>query len=230
VHAGDIQTISFDDLEFETWYTVVVSTAALGTNGLNKLEADTFMFKTLPEPPSVVNTFPANLATDVPIDSPISIEFSKAMVADSVEKAISFNPALVIESYVWSEDMKTVYLMTAEMVPSNMYFGTVDVVATDEFGTQMSEPYVWAFTTSLATSAVANKVDDVVFYPNPVSELLTIQGMDVATVRIYSLTGKLIKEVYNSTVVSVGDLQTGVYAVLVSDREDNQVRKMIVVE
>jgi hypothetical protein len=228
--AGDIQTISFDDLEFETWYTVVVSTAALGTNGLNKLEADTFMFKTLPEPPSVVNTFPANLATDVPIDSPISIEFSKAMVADSVEKAISFNPALVIESYVWSEDMKTVYLMTAEMVPSNMYFGTVDVVATDEFGTQMSEPYVWAFTTSLATSAVANKVDDVVFYPNPVSDILTIQGMDVATVRIYSLTGKLIKEVYNSTVVSVGDLQTGVYAVLVSDREDNQVRKMIVVE
>jgi uncharacterized protein (DUF427 family) len=228
--AGDIQTISFDDLEFETWYTVVVSTAALGTNGLNKLEADTFMFKTLPEPPSVVNTFPANLATDVPIDSPISIEFSKAMVADSVEKAISFNPALVIDSYVWSEDMKTVYLMTAEMVPSNMYFGTVDAVATDEFGTQMSEPYVWAFTTSLATSVIANTEDNVVFYPNPVSDILTIEGMDVAAVRIFSLTGKLIKEVYNSSVVSVGDLQTGVYAVLVSDREDNQVRKMIVVE
>ncbi len=228
--AGDIQTISFDDLDFETWYTVVVSTAAQGSNTLNKLEADTFMFKTLPEPPAVVNTFPENLATDVPIDSPLSIEFSKAMVADSVEKSISFNPALTINSYVWSEDMKTVYIMTDEMVPSNMYFGTVDVVATDEFGTQMSEPYVWAFTTSLTTSAVDTKADNVVFYPNPVSDILTIQGMDVATVKIYSLTGKLIKEVYNSSVVSVGDLQNGVYAVLVSDREDNQVRKMIVVE
>ncbi len=228
--AGDIQTISFDDLEFETWYTVVVSTAALGSNGLNKLEADTFMFKTLPEPPEVVNTFPANLAEEVPINSPMSIEFSKAMIADSVEKAISFNPALVINSYVWSEDMKTVYIMTAEMVPSNMYFGTVEVVATDDFGTQMSEPYVWAFTTSLTTSVEANLADNVVFYPNPASDILTIQGMDVATVRIYSLTGKLMKEFYNSSVVSVGDLQAGVYAVLVSDREDNQVRKMIVVE
>jgi hypothetical protein len=228
--AGDIQTISFDDLEFETWYTVVISTAAQGANDLFKLEADTFMFKTLPEPPEVVNTFPANLAEEVPINSPMSIEFSKAMIADSVEKAISFNPALVINSYVWSEDMKTVYIMTDEMVPSNMYFATVEVVATDEFGTVMSEPYVWAFTTSLATSAVDNKADHVVFYPNPVSDILTIQGMEVATVRIYSLTGQLMKEFYNSSVVSVGDLQAGVYAVLVSDREDNQVRKMIVVE
>ena len=56
--AGDIQTISFDDLEFETWYTVVVSTAALGANTLNKLEADTFMFKTLPEPPSCCEYLP----------------------------------------------------------------------------------------------------------------------------------------------------------------------------
>ena len=160
----------------------------------------------------------------------MSIEFSKAMIADSVEKAISFNPALTINSYVWSEDMKTVYIMTDEMAVSNMYFATVEVVATDEFGTQMAEPYVWAFTTSLATSAEAHEADNVVFYPNPVSDILTIQGMDVATVRIYSLTGQLIKETYNSSVVSVGDLQTGVYAVIVSDREDNQVRKMIVVE
>jgi hypothetical protein len=228
--AGDIQTISFDDLEYETWYTVVVSTAALAANGLNKLEADTFMFKTLPEPPKVVNTFPANLATDVPINSPMSIEFSKPMIADSVEKAISFSPELAINSFVWSEDMTTVYLMTDEMVPSNMYFATVETVATDNFNNQMTEPYIWAFTTSLVTSVGDNRVDDVVVYPNPATDRLMISGMDVASVKFYNFTGQLVKEVQNSSEINISDMETGIYVISVSDRDSNKARRMIVIE
>ncbi len=228
--AGDVLTISYDDLEFETWYTVVVSTAALGTNGLNMLEADTITFKTLPEPPGVVSTFPENLAVEVPIDSPISMEFSKAMIPDSVEKAVSFNPELGGLSFVWNEDNTAVYISSNEMAPSNMYFVSVGTVATDIFGIQMTEPYIFAFTTSIATSVEINEASDVVMYPNPVSDILTIQGMDVASVKIYNLTGQLMKEFFNTSVVNVGDIETGIYVVSILDREDNQVREMIIVE
>ena len=54
--------------------------------------------------------------------------------------------------------------------------------------------------------------------------------MDVASVRIYNLTGQLIKEVYNTSVIHVSDVEPGSYALIVSDREDNTARKMIVVE
>jgi hypothetical protein len=228
--AGDIQTISFDDLEYETWYTVVVSTDALGANGLNKLEADTFRFKTLPEPPKVISTFPANLAMDVPINSPMSIEFSKPMIADSVEKAISFSPELNITSFVWSEDMTTVFIATDEMAPSNMYFATVETVATDQFNNQMPEPYIWAFNTSLVTSVGDSRASELVIYPNPARDMLQIRGMEVASVKIYSVTGQLVKAFFDTAVVDVSDVETGIYVISVADRDHNNSRRMIVVE
>lgn len=228
--AGDVQTISFDDLEYETWYTVVVGTGATGANGLTKIAPDTFTFKTLPEPPSVVNTFPANLDSEVPIDSPISIEFSKSMIPDSVEKAISFNPELGVLTFVWNEDNSAVYLTTDEMVPSNMYFGTVDVLATDIFGIQMKEPFLWAFTTSIATSLEKNEVSGVSIYPNPASELVQIRGVDIASVKIYSLTGQLLKEVFNAASIQVGDIESGVYVFTVTDVENNRYRKLVTIQ
>jgi hypothetical protein len=227
---GDLMTISYDPLEYETWYEVVVSTAALGTNGLNKLAADTFTFKTLPQPPEVVSTFPENLAEEVPIDSPISIEFSKSMVPDSVEKVISFNPELGGLSFVWNPDNTTVYISSDEMVPSTMYFLEVGAEASDEFGTQMPEPYIFAFTTSIATSVEDNMAADVTLYPNPATDILQIRGMEVASVKIYSLTGQLLNEIRNANSIDVSDLDTGIYVFSVADRENNKIRRMIVVE
>ncbi len=228
--AGDVLTISYDDLEFETWYTVVLSTAVLGTNGLNMLEADTITFKTLPEPPKVVSTFPANLASDVPIDSPISIEFSKSMIDTTVEQAISFNPELTDLSFVWNEDYTTVYVSTVEMLPSNMYFGNVDVGAMDEFEINMSEPYIFAFTTSIATPVENNKASEFAIYPNPAKDILQVKGLDVASVKIYSLTGQMLKEVQNSDVVNVSDIDTGIYVIDVTDRNDIRYKELIVIE
>ncbi len=228
---GKVQTISFDDLEYATWYTVVVGPGALGANGLNIVAADTFTFKTLPEPPSVVSTFPGNLEVEVPIDSPVSIEFSKSMIPDSVEKSISFNPELSDLSFAWGEDNTTVVVSSAvEMMPSTMYFATVGTTATDEFGVQMTEPFLFAFTTSIATSVEDNKASELAIYPNPASDLLLIRGMDVASVKIYSLAGQLMKESFNSAVVKISDIEAGSYLVTVTDTEDNKVTRMIIVK
>lgn len=152
------------------------------------------------------------------------------MIADSVEKAISFNPELAINSYVWSEDMKTVYIMTNEMAVSNMYFGTVDVVATDQFDSQMSEPYIWAFTTSLVTSVGDDKSDNVVIYPNPADELLMISGMDVVNVEIHSITGQKLREVANSNVINLKNVGAGTYVVVATGRNNDTVRRLITVK
>jgi len=228
--AGDVLTISFDELEFETWYTVVLSTAVLGTNGLNMLEADTITFKTLPEPPKVISTFPDQLDGDVPIDVPISIEFSKSMRDTTVEQSISFSPALEVLSFVWNEDNTIVYLSTAELAPSNMYFGTVDVGAMDEFEIHMAKPYVFAFTTSLLTSPDISKASEFAIYPNPAKDILQISGMDVASVKIYSLAGQMLKEVQNSAVVNVSDMETGIYLIDVKDQDDISYKELIVIE
>ncbi len=228
---GDVLTISYDNLEFATWYTVVVGPGTLGTNGLNILEADTFMFKTLPEPPSVVSTFPANLDEEVPIDSPISIEFSKSMVPDTtVEQSISFIPELTDLSFVWNEDNKTVFISAPVMNPSTMYFGTVEIGAIDDFGTALTEPYIFAFTTSIVTAVENNKASDVVIYPNPAKDILQIRGMDVASVEIYNVTGQKVKEVQNSTLVNVSDIETGVYVIDVKDRQDKRYKQMILIK
>ena len=209
---------------------MVLSTAVLGTNGLNMLEADTITFKTLPEPPKVVSTFPENLASDVPIDSPISIEFSKSMIDTTVEKAISFNPELTDLSFVWNEDYTTVYVSTVEMLPSNMYFGNVDVGAMDEFEINMSEPYIFAFTTSIATPVETDKATEFAIYPNPAKDILQVKGLDVASVKIYSLTGQMLKEVQNSAVVNVSDMETGIYLIDVKDQDDISYKELIVIE
>lgn len=227
---GDLLTISYDDLTYETWYTLVVSDAAEATNGLTMLAPDTIRFKTLPKPPEVIATFPENLAEEVLPNTPISIEFSKSMIPDSVEKGISFDPAVTGVSYVWSADNKTVYISAGQLELSTMYFVSVGEPAMDDFKTQLEEPYIFAFTTAIATSVEYNKASDVVIYPNPVVDILQIRGMDVASLKIYSLTGQLMKEIRNSPEVNVRDMETGIYVVSVSDREGNKIRKMVVIE
>ncbi|MDX2431845.1 MAG: Ig-like domain-containing protein [Bacteroides sp.] len=227
---GDILTLSFDDLEYETWYEVVLGAGTTGENGLTIVAPDTLTFKTLPEPPSVVATFPENLAVEVPIDSPVSIEFSKSMIDTTVEQSISFNPELGGLSFVWNEDNSAVYISSMEMVPSNMYFVEVGTGATDVFGIQMTEPFLFAFTTSIATAIENSKADEVVIYPNPATDVLQVSGMDVASFKLYNMSGQVIKEVYDSAVINLDNIKTGIYVVTVSDRDNNKHRQTIVIE
>lgn len=226
---GDELTISFDQLPYSTRFDVTVGTGALNTDGLPMLSEATFMFKTLPEPPLVDYTFPENLAENVPVNSPMRVEFSKSMIPDSVEKAISFNPEIANLSYVWNEDNSTIFIASDDLSPGVLYFGTVGTVATDIFGVQMTEPFIFAFTTASPTSVEENILPEVVLYPNPVSDVLQIIGMDVASVRIYSITGQMVKEVQNTVHVNVSDIPSGAYLISLTDRDHNKVTRLIVI-
>jgi hypothetical protein len=226
--AGTILTISFDDLMVYETYTVTVGTGILSKDGKNA-EAETVLtFQTLPDPPTVVTTYPVKQGKQLPLNTPLAIQFSRSMNPDSVEIAISFEPELAGLKFAWSEDYSLVYVVSDEMV-HDAYTVTISTDATDAYGLQLVEPYTFTFNT-WATSVEDHDQLGVVIYPNPASDILQIRGMEVASVKMYNLTGKLMKEVYDSSVINVSDMEPGSYAVIVSDREDNSVRKMIVID
>ena len=176
----------------------------------------------------MLDSYPVMQGKQVPLNTPLAIQFIRPMNTDSVELAISFEPELAGLKFVWSEDQSLVYLISDSM-ENVSYTVTVSTVATDIWGVQMAAPYTFDFK-AWPTSIEDFDQSDVVIYPNPASDILNIRGMDVASVRIYNLTGQLIKEVYNTSVINVSDVEPGSYALIVSDRADNTARKMIVVE
>lgn len=225
--AGDELTIAFDNLPFFTAYTVKVGKEVLGTNGLNMVADTSFTFRTLPEPPEVIYTYPENLAVNVPVNTPFTFQFAKSMVKDSVEKALSFSPEIFGFSFVWNTDSTLAFVTADEMETATMYFGTISTVATDVYGIRLPEPFQFAFTTASAVSVESDEVSAVLIYPNPATDVLHIRGMDVVSVKFYNITGQMIKEIRNSSLLNVNDIKSGSYIVTATDRNDSTVRRLI---
>jgi len=227
--AGDELTISSDDLDFFTDYNLAISTDAVSADAVNSLVSLSYDYQTLPDNPTVIGGYPLQLGKEhVPANTPLVLEFSQPMIPDSVEKAISFEPALTGLKFVWNEDNSKVFI-TSDGMETAIYVVTLSTVATDIYGQQMVAPLQVSFNT-WPVSAEDSKVSAVALYPNPATDLMEIRGMDVASVKIFSLAGQLVKAVYDTSVVNVGDMEPGSYVVTVSDREDNSVRKMIVIK
>jgi hypothetical protein len=195
---------------------------------LSALADSVFTFQTLPEPPVVVYTYPVKLGKQLPLNTPIAVEFSLPMLPESVESAISFEPALEGVGFVWSEDNSLVYMISDQMDNAE-YEVTISADATSAYGLPMTEAFTFSFNT-WAVGVEEDQQSEIAIYPNPASELFQVRGMEVASVKIFSLTGQLIKEVHHSAVIHVSDLEPGNYAVILADTEDNRVRKMIVIE
>ncbi|MEX0983027.1 MAG: Ig-like domain-containing protein [Bacteroidales bacterium] len=229
---SDILTISHDPLPYSTEYVVTVSTGvkAAEEGGLNMLADTTFTFKTLPEPPTVNYTFPANLAENVPITTPFEIQFSKGMIRDSVEKAIEFTPAVSGLEFIWNEDYSIAYFSTDELSPSTQYFGTVGTVATDRFGVQLATPFQFVFTTATGVGIDSRSQSEMVVYPNPADDVLSIRGIDVKSVKIYNMTGQLVKQISNKPVFNVSEINPGIYVINVDDRNDNNYKEVILIK
>ena len=228
--AGNEITISFDDLSYFTEYVVTVGTDLKGTNGLNILNETVLTFRTKPAPPTVVYAYPEDQSKDIPANTPLTVEFSQAMDVASVESAISFDPALSVESFAWNRANTKAYILVDEMESGQTYTATVGTDAADKYGSQLDEAFEFTFTIVRAVSVDNKTLADVVLYPNPASEILQVRGMEVASLKIYSITGRLVKETFNSAVVNVSDIEPGSYVVTVSDRDDNKLRKLIIIE
>ena len=223
-------TISFDDLSYYTEYTVFIGEEVQGTNGLTALGDTTFVFQTLPDAPTMIATYPVDGAVDVPVGTPMTMEFVRSMNQDSVANALSFDPALSEVAFSWNGAATKAVVTASGMTPSTEYTVTLSTDATDAYGVPFAEPASFSFTTAAPVAVENSEMQDVVIYPNPASETLYIKGMDVASVAIHNLTGRLVKSADHSREIDLGGMEPGSYFVTVSDREANSVRKLIVIQ
>jgi len=80
----------------------------------------------------------------------------------------------------------------------------------------------WAPTASLGVSEISTK-QDVVIYPNPFTDIITISGdVELQSVVVYDLSGKMIKQLKGSEkTISLHGLTSGVYMVKLNMKNGN---------
>ena len=99
--------------------------------------------------PSVVSTIPANGATNVAINTPISATFSMAMKTATIT-ASTFTvtgPGGAVAGAVAYSGSTATFTPTATLAYSTLYTATITTGATDLGGTHLLNDHVWTFTT-----------------------------------------------------------------------------------
>lgn len=103
---------------------------------------------------------------------------------------------------------------------------TVDIYAENLYNTKR---YVVHYTVFTGLNDVV--VPSVQVYPNPASDNLFINGLKNATVKLFTLDGKLVTslERFSGNVIDLSELQGGLYVLHITTAEGNVLRKKIIV-
>ena len=141
-----------------TIYTATITTGV--TNGAGATLAGNFVwsFKTGPGPsviPAVISTYPANLATGVPISRKMTAAFNVAMDPATITAATFTltGPGAVavsgVVTYAATGSIAT-FAPAAPLAPLTTYTATITTGAKDLTGTPLVSNYSWTFTTGAA--------------------------------------------------------------------------------
>ena len=140
---------------YNTTYNIIIGTGAKDIPGNNMTSSFTWPFTTSRDmtPPSVIGTTPNG--TNVPILSPITVTFGKAMNNVSAESAFSTSPATT-GSFSWSGNTMK-YTPASNLSYNTAYIVTVGIGATDLAGNNMPSSYTWQFITApLSINIISN--------------------------------------------------------------------------
>jgi uncharacterized protein (TIGR02145 family) len=126
---------------------------------------------------------------------------------------------------------------------SAVFWSTIDYSSTDAYFFDIGSYREYVFTggdfyykengnsvrlvkdaTSLSTTNFSNSTT---IYPNPVRNILTIDGVIVKDVVIYSIYGKEVLNISNQNNVDVSSLSKGIYFIKVSDGINSSTKKFI---
>ena len=169
----------------DTVYSAVVTTGAQDLAGnalarnyvwnfLTGLAADTTR-------PTVVSTIPADLATNVALNSNLTVTFDEAMDPLTLTSA-SFtllDGATVLAGIVTSIGATATLDPTLDLTPSTTYTATITTAATDLAGNALLTAHVWTFTTGAAPDAIAPTV--VLVNPADLATLVSVNASVNAT-------------------------------------------------
>lgn len=125
--------------------------------------------------PSVISTIPANGATGVLVNTPISATFDMAMNPGSISSSsftVTANGSAVSGAVSYSGDVAT-FTPSALLSYSTLYTLTITTGATNVGGTHLLSNYVWSFTTIAPPPAVVSTIPANGATNVPVSQVLS---------------------------------------------------------
>lgn len=99
-------------------------------------------------PPGISITYPTNNATQVPTNSNIKIEFTKAMDRSTTENAITISPSSSGVSYSWDAFGKALTISHSGFQSQTSYTITISTAAEDTTGRQLASQYSFSFTSA----------------------------------------------------------------------------------
>jgi hypothetical protein len=143
-----------------TVYTATITTGATDVAG-NPLAANVeWAFITIDAvAPTVISTFPTNVATDVAININISATFSEAMLYTTIAPAnftLTDGTTEVLGSVTYDAPNKTaVFAPSTNLAAATNYTATVTTAVTDLSGHALAVDEVWTFTTALTGAGPA---------------------------------------------------------------------------
>ncbi len=106
-------------------------------------------------PPTVASTSPADKATNVPLNSNISVTFSKPMSADSLTST-SFRLTPSVSGTVTPSGSTGTFAPASPLSPATTYTVTVAAGVKDTTGQALAADYSWSFTTAEALPTVVS--------------------------------------------------------------------------
>jgi hypothetical protein len=141
-----------------TTFTGTITTAVMDVAGDSMASNFTWSFTTGQatdaSAPFVVSTTPANAATGVPINRPITATFNKAMNASTLNSAtFTLQGATAVPGTVTYGGTTATFTPSSSLAVSTTFTGTITTAVTDLAGNPMASTFTWSFTTGTAAAA-----------------------------------------------------------------------------
>ncbi|MGA3050203.1 MAG: Ig-like domain-containing protein [Terracidiphilus sp.] len=137
-------------LAYGTTYTGTITTGATDPGGTPLLGNYVWTFTTITPPPTVISTIPANGATSVIINTPISATFSEAMTQTSISGTtftVTGPGGTAVAGAVTYSGVTATFTPTSVLAFGSTYTATITTGVTDVAGTPLAANYGWTFTT-----------------------------------------------------------------------------------
>lgn len=105
--------------------------------------------------PFVVSTMPANGATGVPVNRPITATFNKAMDASTITSTTFFiqQGSTNVPGTLTYAGTTSTFTPSSSLALSTTFTGTITTLVTDLAGNELASTFTWSFTTGTMASA-----------------------------------------------------------------------------
>jgi len=136
------------ELAADRRYQVSIDTTASDTAGVKLVQPYRFAFTT--EPIRVRYTGPANDATEVSPLAVVLVAFNTDMDAASVVSAFQMVDSHLEEisgQFFWHDQRRVEFRPNSALLAGEKYTVTIDMTASDTYGTRLPQPYHFSFTT-----------------------------------------------------------------------------------